>query len=201
MKGRVSTYTVLLFFAFAGICQAATWETISQQANQLTSVKAEFVQEKHLKILVRPLISKGIFIFQSPGSLRWEYTSPVRSLMLMHNGRSKKYTQRGEDLVEEQGMSFESMQIVLQEITHWLNGRFTDNPVFDARLEGDRRIVFTPKDEAISKLINKIELNLSDQPSLMDSVIIHEGPGSFTKLTFNNAVINQQLEASLFTEK
>jgi hypothetical protein len=119
----------------------------------------------------------------------------------MHNGRSKKYVQREGELVEEQGISLEAMQIVLQEITHWLNGRFTDNPAFEARLQNERQIVFIPKDQAIGRLISRIELKLSDQPGLMESVTISEGPASFTRLTFTNAEVNPELKSSLFTEK
>jgi outer membrane lipoprotein-sorting protein len=185
----------------APLCRADEWETISENARQLKAVRADFIQEKHLKILARPIISKGLFVFQSPGSLRWEYTSPIRSLLLMHNGRSKKYVQREGELVEEQGISLEAMQIVLQEITHWLNGRFTDNPAFEARLQNERQIVFIPKDQAIGRLISRIELKLSDQPGLMESVTISEGPASFTRLTFTNAEVNPELKSSLFTEK
>lgn len=201
MRSRYLSLWLLVFLTLATLCQADEWETISQNARQLKAVRAEFIQEKHLEILARPIISKGLFIFQSPGSLRWEYTSPIKSLLLMHKGKSKKFSQREGELVEEKGLSLESMQIVLQEITHWLNGRFTDNPTFKARLENDRLIVFTPKAQAIARLISRIELALSERPGLMDSVTIYEGPASFTKLTFTNPEINPELKASLFTEK
>nr|MBF0223694.1 outer membrane lipoprotein carrier protein LolA [Desulfobulbaceae bacterium] len=132
MKTQFTSFFLLILLSLTSFCQAGEWETISQNARQLKAVRAEFTQEKHLKILARPIISKGFFIYQAPGSLRWEYASPVKSLLLMHNGRSKKYIQRDDELVLEQGISLESMQIVLQEITHWLNGRFTDNPTFNA---------------------------------------------------------------------
>jgi outer membrane lipoprotein-sorting protein len=201
MRIKFISLFLLLSLALATICYANEWETISRNANQLKAVQADFIQEKHLKILARPIISKGLFIFQSPDSLRWEYKSPVKSLLLMHNGKSKKYIQRNGKLVEEHGINLESMQIILQEITNWLNGHFTDNPTFNASLENDHQIVFTPKDQAISRLINRIELKLSDQPGLLDSVTIFEGAASFTKLTFTNAEINPELKSSLFTEK
>ncbi len=201
MKVKFTSLVALLIVALTSICWANDWDAISQKASQLKSVRAEFTQEKHLKILAHPLISKGTFIYQAPKSLRWEYKSPVKSLMLMHNDSSKKYIQEDGELVEEQGGGFESMEIILQEITNWLNGRFTDNPIFNTSQENDLRIIFTPKDQAIARLINRIELKLSDQPSLMDSVTIYEGPASFTRLTFSNAEINQELDISQFTEK
>ncbi|VAW32903.1 hypothetical protein MNBD_DELTA03-1235 [hydrothermal vent metagenome] len=177
---------------------AGDWAAVSRAAARLKSVQADFTQETHLKILARPIISKGIFIFQAPNSLRWEYKSPVRSIMLMHDGRTKKYIQQNGRLVEEQGPGLESMQIVLQEISHWLKGQFNADPTFKVRLEKGRRIIFTPKNKAIARLINRIVLKLSDQPSLMDSVTIYEGPASFTRLTFTDAKINRVIKESRF---
>ena len=56
----------------------------------LQSIQADFTQEKHLKILSQPIISTGTFTFQRPQSLRWEYISPIRSILLMHGGEVKK---------------------------------------------------------------------------------------------------------------
>ena len=71
---------------------------------RLDSVQAYFSQEKHLKILVRPLISTGRFVFQAPGSLRWEYSTPLRSVLIMHDGRIKKYVEVNGKLTEERGL-------------------------------------------------------------------------------------------------
>ncbi len=201
MKFFVNILVLLVFLTLPLHCRAESWAAISENAGRLKSVRAEFIQETHLKILARPIISKGIFIFQRPDSLRWEYKSPIRSLTLMHDGRIKKYIQKDGKLVEEHGASLESMQVVLQEITHWLKGRFTDDPTFKVKLENDNRVIFTPRNKAIAKLINRIELKLSNLPSLMDSVTIYEGPASFTRLTFSQAKINQAVKESVFTDK
>lgn len=201
MKFFVNILALLVFLTLPLHCRAESWAAISENAGRLKSVRAEFTQETHLKILARPIISKGIFIFQRPDSLRWEYKSPIRSLTLMHDGRIKKYSQKDGKLVEEHGAGLESMQVVLQEITHWLKGRFTDDPTFKVKLENDNRVIFTPRNKAIAKLINRIELKLSNLPSLMDSVTIYEGPASFTRLTFSDAKINQVVKESVFTDK
>ncbi len=201
MKFFVNILVLLVCLLMPVHCRAESWAAVSRNAGRLKSVQAEFTQETHLKILARPIISKGIFIFQAPNSLRWEYKSPIRSLMLMHDGRIRKYIQRDGRLVEEHGAGLASMQIVLQEISHWLKGRFSADSTFNVKLEKDNRIIFTPRNKAIAKLINRIVLKLSDRPSLMDSVTIYEGPASFTRLIFSKAKINQVVKASLFTDK
>ena len=199
-KLRIFTGCLLLLLPLI-LGWADSWQALKQNAGEINSVQADFIQEKHLKILARPIISQGTFIFQAPGSLRWEYTSPIKSILLIHNGRTRKFVERDGRLVAEQGMSLEAMQIVLQEISRWLSGNFRDNTAFAASLESGRKIVLTPGDESMARLISRIELQLSCQPGLMDSVTIYEGPDSYTRLTFLHAVLNQEIDNFLFMEK
>jgi hypothetical protein len=90
------------------------------------------------------------------------------------------------------------MQVVVQEITQWLNGRFDVNPAFAARLEPGRKIVMTPRDESFARLIQRIEILLSDRPAVIKSVMIFESEDSFTKLDFKDVVLNQKLDDALF---
>ena len=131
--------TVLVSFIFVG--WSKDWAQVRKDAGQINTIRADFVQEKHLQILSRPLISKGVFYYEAPGSLRWEYQSPIKSILLMHEGSVTRYICGENGFRRDSGLSLQAMQIVLEEITLWLRGHFTDNPDFTASLEPDRRIV------------------------------------------------------------
>ena len=122
---------MLFFFVLVSSCQAADHETI-----RLQSIQADFIQEKHLKILARPLVSTGTFTFQTPQSLRWEYRTPVPSVLLMHGGKIKKFVERDGQMVEDKGLRLDSMQVVLGQISNWLDGRFSDNDMFSVSFAG-----------------------------------------------------------------
>lgn len=184
------------FFLLLAPCQAAELKPIV-----LRSIQADFVQEKHLKILVRPIVSTGTFTFQAPQSLRWEYKTSVPSILLMHNGRVKKFVEKDGRFVEDRGMGLDSMQVVLAEISNWLDGRFSDNKMFSVSFVDDRTVLLTPKDHTLAALISKIELKLSDRQGLLEGVTIFEGPDSSTTMTFKNAVLNKKIPVSVFTEK
>jgi outer membrane lipoprotein-sorting protein len=189
---------IMLVTACLCIGWGDTWEDVKTAAGKVSSITAEFTQEKHLKILSRPLVSQGFFCFQAPDSLRWEYQHPIQSVLLMHNGKTKRYIRRDGNTSEDAGANLQSMQVVLQEITQWLNGRFDENPAFSTLLEPGRRIVLSPREKSLAMMIQRIELVLSDRPGIIKSVIIYEGEQSFTKLEFNNVKLNQPLEDSLF---
>jgi outer membrane lipoprotein-sorting protein len=171
------------------------------QPVQLRSVQADFIQEKHLKILARPIVSTGSFTFQAPQSLRWEYRTPIRSILLMHGGKVRKFVERDGVLAEDKGMRLDAMQVVLAEISNWLDGRFTDNAMFTVSFPKKQTILLTPKEQGFAALISSIELKLGDQAGLLDKVIIFEGPGAFTSLTFSNRIINKEIPAAVFTNK
>lgn len=196
--GKIPSRALLILSAFLCLGWAQSWDAIRQSAGKLTSIQAEFVQEKHMAILARPLISKGRFSYQAPGSLRWEYDTPVRSILLVDDNRMKRYIQQNSTLVEDTGGHLQSMQIVLQEIGNWLNGRFEENPLFSASLEPGRKIVLIPKEKAFAAFIEKIELLLSDQVGIIQAVVIYEGKDSYTKLLFENVIPNRKIAAAFF---
>ena len=192
------TGAIFLLTAFLCIGWADSWDDLKRAAGTVTSVRAGFTQEKHMKILVRPLVSEGILLFQGPDSLRWEYKHPVQSILLLHNGNTRRFVQKGGSLVEDASANLQSMQVVVQEITQWLKGRFDVNPAFAARLEPGRKIVMVPREESFARLIQRIEVLLSDRPAVIKSVMIFESEDSFTKLDFKDVILNQRLDDALF---
>jgi outer membrane lipoprotein-sorting protein len=197
MKLKFLIVTLVLFF-IVPVCfgRIADLEPVALQ-----SIQADFIQEKHLKILVRPIVSTGTFIFQAPQSLRWEYRTPVPSSLLMHGGRVKKFIEKDGLLVEDKGMGLDSMQVVLGEISNWLDGRFSDNDMFSVSFPDKSTVLLTPKEQALAGMISKIELKLADRKGLLDEVIIFEGPESYTRMIFKNGILNKEIPVSVFTEK
>ncbi len=182
---------------------ADNWEDIRRESAKIKSVSAHFSQEKHMQILTRPLVSKGLFYFQAPDSVRWEYTSPIRSVLLMRKGDIRRYTAGSRGLVEDKGGSLESMQIVLQEISRWSTGQFTANENFSALLKGGKgpKIILTPKEKGLSSMIARIEITLSpDRPGVIKSVKIIESEGNYTLFKFADVQINGKISESLFRE-
>lgn len=177
---------------------ASSWA--DEQLIELHSVQADFIQEKHLKILVRPLVSKGTLTFQAPRSLRWEYLSPVPSILLMHGDKIRKFVQRDGQMVEDKGLRLDSMQVVLGQISNWLDGQFSDNDIFNVSFIDERTVQLSPKNQGLAGIISQIELKLASERGSLDEVTIFEGPDSYTKMSFDNRTMNAEVPLSVFTE-
>jgi outer membrane lipoprotein-sorting protein len=190
---------VMLFLSLWGSAMAATLAEFKAAAQQIHTLKADFIQEKHLKILSKPLLSRGVFYYQAPDSLRWEYRSPIKSLMLMDNGQVSRYLWTQSGFKEQRGPGTEGMQGVFGEINSWLKGEFDKDAVFRVRFENTGHIALIPREDSFRRLIQKIVLALSDQPGIIRSVTIYEGEDSFTRIVFNHIRVNIPLDASSFT--
>jgi outer membrane lipoprotein-sorting protein len=109
---------LLLTLAFAPAAQAADppdlepvkrW--LSRQA-EVQSVSADFIQERRLRALKKPISHHGKFWFKAPGSFRWELGTPAETIAVQRPDeglwvlRPKKRHARlytAEELAEEGG--------------------------------------------------------------------------------------------------
>ena len=73
---------VATVFLSAAAVPAQDWTSLKEASKNIRSVKADFLQKRTLQILTKPLLSEGKLFFYTPDSLRWEYLSPLRSVML-----------------------------------------------------------------------------------------------------------------------
>lgn len=156
-----------------------------------------------MQILTKPLVSKGRFYFLAPDSVRWEYTSPVQSILLMRKENIKRYTRGSKGIVEDSGGAVESMHIVLQEISRWSKGQFNRSEYFSATLrEGkEQQVILMPKEKGLSAMISRIVITLlPERPGVLKSVKVDENEGNYTLFTFTDLQINGNISERLFRE-
>ena len=180
---------------------ADSWEGLREASRRITSVDAHFTQKKTLPMLSRPFVSEGRFFFQAPSQLRWEYDRPLRSVLIMNGGDVKRFVRDPGGWREETGASMSAMQVVLDEIVNWQQGRFDANPRFRASLSTgpETKVTLVPREASWGKMIRRIELTLSrEQAGVMKSVRVVEDERSFTDLDFSRVRVNRPLSASLF---
>jgi hypothetical protein len=177
------------------------WEAFRDASRRITSIEARFVQRKSLPILAKPFVSSGSFLYQPPGSLRWEYEHPVRSVLMMHEGKIKRYLRDADAWREDASAALPAMQMVLEEIVSWQQGRFDANPHFQASLveAPEPQVILVPREASWKKMIRQIELTPSrEQPGVIKSVRMVEEERAFTLLEFDQVRLNRPLPVSRF---
>ena len=203
-KRGIHAWLAITMLLAAGLCLgwADSFDGIRGAAANVMAVQADFVQEKHLPILAKPLVSTGRLYYRRPDALRWEYTAPVKSVLIMHDGETRRFveSEQGGRLVEDASARMQAMQVVMPEISGWLSGRFQDNPLFDASLSKGNHILMVPKDEGMQRFIQRIELVMAGTPGVIQEVLIFESEKAFTRMVFSDTRVNPELDDRLFQD-
>jgi outer membrane lipoprotein-sorting protein len=190
---------ITLVVFFPEIVPAEDLTSLKEAFRNIRSVKAEFLQKRSLQILTKPLLSEGKFFFYIPDSLRWEYLSPLRSVMLQKGNNIQIYNFSDGIWKPEMAQAVESRRMVLAEISHWFQGRFDESKAFKHFYSpGPPERVTLVSREGINKFINKIEIVLSVRPGVIDRVDIEEPGGSRTSIEFKNVEINSSFSSGVF---
>ncbi len=176
------------------------WGSIKRAATEVQTLEADFVQTKHLEILSHPLVSKGRFAYRRPGDLRWEYASPLRSVLLATPNGVRRYVHREGRWVPDASAKVEAVGAVLAEMNLWIRGDFERSKAFDATLEpgSPARVKLAPKDAAMKRYIARVVLELGAAPGVIGAVVIEEGPKASTRIEFSNVKRNQPIPDDRF---
>jgi outer membrane lipoprotein-sorting protein len=181
---------------------ADNFDQLRKDAAKIKTIQARFVQEKSMKILSKPLISRGLFYYAAPDSFRWEYLQPLRSIAIAHKGNTKRYISSGGKMIEDKTGGVQAMKIVLNEIAGWMSGKFDQNPSFAATLkEGEyTEITLTPVEKNMAGMIGEIIITLSKKEKAVKSVKIIESANAFTRIDFSDVQINKVISDKTFQD-
>jgi outer membrane lipoprotein-sorting protein len=177
-----------------------SWDTIRSSAQQMQSIDASFVQTRTLKILNRPIVSRGVLLYRRPADLRWEYTSPVKSVLVMKGGNAGRYIKRGDGWVADSSARLDAMKVVLGEINLWLGGNFSQSKTFKPELKAGSpaTVELVPIEPTLRNIISKIVITLGKDPGTVQSIDIHEGNEGTTHIEFSSVKYNQPIADDRF---
>lgn len=207
MKRYILLFSIILFgcqiFAqnteITGEKKSALIASIDKAHKQMTSLSANFVQEKSSSMFTEKVIQKGKISYKSPKQLRWEYTSPKAMAIIFNNGKVL--------LKNEKGTSTNSNKMLSEMgnmIMNTINGNMLkDNTNFTAKYyknskSGDYIVVMTPTNKKIKTYYKNISITLNSKTFLADKVTLNEANGDATTITFSDKKTNTTLSDTLF---
>jgi outer membrane lipoprotein-sorting protein len=175
------------------------WGDLKRAAESIHTLKADFTQKRHLRIFENPLISKGRLYYKAPDLLRWEYSSPFRSVLLKRGENINVYQFLESAWKADNSQSIEARGMIFAEINRWLKGRFNEAGGFTASYNSGPpiRITLIPREE-LKRFLNRIELIFSEKPGILRSVEIIESQEAKTSIEFTNMEINTYLPDGVF---
>lgn len=171
---------------------------VKQQAKTTKTITSEFVQYKHMDFLSNDIVTKGNLHFKAPNLIKWSYTEPfVYSVIfkdekLFINDEGKK-----SDIDMSSSKLFKQLNNL---IIKSVKGDMFDVEEFTIEYykSGENGLVyFMPKDKKSSAFIEAFHLTFNAQGDV-EIVKMIEPSGDFTKIVFNNKVLNNPVSDALF---
>jgi len=166
-------------------------------AKAIKTVQCDFTQTKHTKMLKGEQVSKGRMACQQPDKLRWEYTSPKASSLILNgtDARLNKGTEQGAGSKKFVG---EMARMIMNSVA----GKcLTDSRAFQVSTkEMPSKYVATllPLRKEMKRIYTKLVLHFDLEQSTVTEVEMYEKSGDHTVIELHNIRINEPINAETF---
>ncbi|MBW1719827.1 MAG: outer membrane lipoprotein carrier protein LolA [Deltaproteobacteria bacterium] len=173
---------------------------IEAKAATVKTLNCTLKQERHLAIFARPVIFLGRMALEKPDKLRWEFTSPIASVLIFNGAEGLKCSGN----TEPQRFNLLTdpvMQMVSKQIWTWVNGSYAtlQEQYRMVLLEPGPCLVLTANDPKIARAISSVKISFNPDSLQPTTVRIQEPGGDHTIISFSDFILNQPLDQSLFT--
>ncbi len=176
-------------------------DDITEALDDVTTLQADFRQERTLWVFNDTLVTEGICFFEDPDKLRWEISYPFNSILIYNDGDISKFEKSDGELIKYNLGTEEIMRIILSEIIYWMKGNFEQaKELYNLSVINSNNYIIelVPKSEQMNKIILKIELEVSRSTKHILSVSIFETHNDSITIKFTNEVNNISFNTNLF---
>ncbi len=198
----ILTLLALLLLAALPIRAESLDDFLARVENHSAGVRAfacDFRQERTLAIFAKPVIFSGKLFLSRPDRLRWEFTKPITSLLIL-DGKTGRRCGEGSPASEFNLERDPVMRLVAGQMRTWTGGNYRDlQGEFSLELKPGPALVLKPRNAGLASFLNRIEV-LFDVKTLQPiRVEIHEEGGDRTVIAFTGYQLNPELSAELFS--
>lgn len=173
-------------------------QKIIEQSQKIESLQCDFIQEKTSSLILEKSATQGVMLYQAPSKLRWEYTKPTPSTLII-NGNSavlldKNGQKSGDEKILKQLGSIIISMINGSGITQ--NKQFsTDYYEFDNSLI---LVVLTPIQKRLKDFYEKIEMKIDPKTKLANEIVLFEKTGDTMSIILTNKILNTEISQNKF---
>ena len=220
LAGLIMAFTVLPPWAFAQEQPLAGAEALldaaAKQSAGIGSLSADFVQEKSMAVLARPMTSQGYFClrrgsqqaangqvratkdehgFVSADSLLWAYTRPLASGFIYKDGRGALWEGKPESTRPANDREAAVITAIIKNILDWIS---IDPDALRATYRLERPQANTPTlllYPLRQSFFARLEVTFADDLRSVRQLTFTERNSDSVRINFNNTHINEALPA------
>lgn len=176
-------------------------ERVKLEQNHVETMSARFRQEKTSSMLLEPSTDIGVFYYEAPDRVRWEYEEPEAMLVVIN----------GEELVtfyEEQNLAEKaSVGEISEQVFKYLGAsgsleklsEFFEVTAYFPDAEGDPyHLVLDPRYSRIQNRLEGMEIWIDPESYQPTRFKYLQPGGDETSYRFDDLVLNEELDDALF---
>jgi outer membrane lipoprotein-sorting protein len=180
----------------------AVLEAFDRAQRATTTLIASFSEEKRLKLLARPVVSRGELYFQRPNQVRWEYLEPDRKIFVITEDRYVAYypaLKRAEEVPIKKFIGRRLFRFIgLGQSIDELSQSYTFRLEPASDLEGTHLLVLTPRKRKVRERMAEMKIWVDDTTHLPRKLQYSETDGDTTILTFETLRPNVDVATGRF---
>ena len=186
----VKSLSALALLAMSTLANALDLQQLSEQLAKPDVIHGQFTQEKHLRALPQPLISKGSFVLAKNHGLLWLLKTPLKQDYRITAKGIARRDDNGWQLLPNKSAGAEQNRLFLAVLQGDSSGLQRD---FELVLSGDAqqwKLTLTPRSLLLKQVFNQINI---DGGALVQTIELLETQGDSTVLRMQDSTANQPL--------
>ncbi|WP_434708640.1 outer membrane lipoprotein carrier protein LolA [Pseudomonas sp. R1-1] len=190
MNVLVKSLGALTLLLISSLAQAFDLQQLSAQLAKPEVIHGQFVQEKHLRALPQPLISKGSFVLAKNHGLLWLLKTPLQQDYRISAKGIARRDGAGWQLLPNKSAGSEQNRLFLAVLQGDSSGLQRD---FELALKGDAQqwqLTLTPRSLLLQQVFKQINI---DGGALVQTIELLETQGDSTVLRMQNSTAEQPL--------
>jgi outer membrane lipoprotein-sorting protein len=177
-------------------------EKLQADLKTVTTIEADFQQEKKLAVLDHVLKIRGHFALQKPNKMVWIVKEPVKYAIRIEGDELRQWD---EDTNKVQIIHLggdPTFKAITEQLQSWFIGDYKQlASSYDVFLEGENPLAlgFTPKPGLmIAKVLKHIDVRFGQDNKYIDRMVVHEAGGDTTTLEFIDTKINEPVKKEVW---
>ncbi|UEH08920.1 outer membrane lipoprotein carrier protein LolA [Pseudomonas sp. HN8-3] len=181
---------LILLLGVPGLAQAFDLQQLSDQLAKPSVIHGSFTQEKHLRALPQPLVSKGTFVLAKDDGLLWLLKTPLQQDYRITGQGIARRDANGWQPLPNKSAGAEQNRLFLAVLQGDSSGLQRD---FELQLQGQPynwKLTLTPRSLLLKQVFTRINI---DGGELVQTIELLETQGDSTVLRMQDSTADQPL--------
>ncbi|HNQ72916.1 MAG TPA: outer membrane lipoprotein carrier protein LolA [Verrucomicrobiota bacterium] len=178
-------------------------DRLQQKMAELRSVYLEFHQQRQLQLFAAPLDSEGAMLIDRPGRIRWETTRPYQSILLGNQQSVAQFECTGGQWNKLKLGFPQALKQVMEQMTLMHQGQFavlTNHYTLTVATGAVTVVTLVPQEAALRSYLAALEIHFAPDLAGIQTVVMREPGGDFTRINFTREIRNPQFPARTFDQ-